>query len=280
MTQRPDDRVLDDQIERVERLRFVSGGVEREHDHVAREEPLEIRIEDTPLAVVMRTPGHDIELATGFLITERIVTRADEIASIHHCTLGGEPESAENVVRVSLAPGIRVDWEAMQRRLYASSSCGVCGKATIAQALAHAPAREDPARFAATRFRALPHALRDGQPAFDRTGGLHGVALFGRAARPIVVREDVGRHNAVDKVIGWATRAGRLPLQGHILMVSGRISYEIVQKALAARLPVIAAVSAPSSLAVALAREAGMALVAFLRDDGLNVYGSTERIVG
>jgi FdhD protein len=181
-------------------------------------------------------------------------------------------------MQATLRPGVSIDLEALRRNLYASSSCGICGKATLENALAAAPPLEDGARFAPSFFADLVDRLRASQVAFERTGGLHAAGLFAPGGRLLVVREDVGRHNAVDKVVGFAARAGLLPLTGHVLLVSGRISYEIVQKALAARVPVVAAISAPTSLAVSLAAAAGIALVGFLRESGLNVYGARERI--
>ena len=184
-----------------------------------------------------------------------------------------------NVLRVHLRPGVEVDLERLRRNLYASSSCGICGKASIEQALATAPPLADLLRLEGGFFRALSERLREGQTLFAETGGLHGAALFSADAELRVIREDIGRHNAVDKVVGWAVDDGQLPLSGHVLLVSGRISFEVAQKALAARIPVVAAVSAPSSLAIELAERAGMTLVGFLRDGGFNVYGAAERIL-
>jgi FdhD protein len=263
----------------VDVTRFREGAAGASGDCVAREEPLEIRIGGASLAVLMRTPGHDAELATGFLVTERVVSSPGQIASVRHCSLARDPEAAENVVQVVLADGVPVDLEALRRNLYASSSCGICGKATLENALAAAEPLDDASRFPAAFFPALAAQLSAGQPLFSLTGGLHGAALFAGDGRLLAVREDVGRHNAVDKVVGMALRAGRLPLRGHVLMVSGRISFEIVQKALAARIPVVAAVSAPTSLAVELAAAAGLALVAFLRGRSFNVYGARERVL-
>jgi FdhD protein len=262
----------------VERVRCVNGEAMTGTDAVAREEPLEIQLGGASLAVVMRTPGHDEELATGFLVTERVVEKASQVVSVRHATRARTPEAAGNVVQVVLAEGVAVDLEALRRNLYASSSCGLCGKATIENALASAGPLHDPARFAPEFFYALPEQLAAAQHAFAETGGVHGAALFTGAGRLVTVREDVGRHNAVDKVVGFALRADLMPLSGHALLVSGRISYEIVQKALAARIPVVAAVSAPSSLAVELAERAGMTLVAFLRGRTFNVYGARERV--
>jgi FdhD protein len=249
-------------------------------DAVAREEPLEIRLGGAPLAVVMRTPGDDEELAAGFLVSERVVRSPAEISSLRHVPVLADPEAEDNAVQVVLAPGVEVDLDALRRNLYASSSCGICGKATLENALRDAPPLDDPARFPAGFFHGLPERLAETQAVFARTGGLHAAALFDAAGQLLVAREDVGRHNAVDKVIGWALHRGRVPLAGHVLLVSGRISYEIAQKALVARLPVVAAVSAPSSLAVELAERSGMALVAFLRGTRFNVYGQRDRVVG
>jgi len=266
-------------IARVRRMRATATGLEAEEAMVAREEPLEIQLGATSLAVVMRTPGHDRELALGFLWTERVIQRPEQVLSITAHVRTRDPDGDDHVMRALLAPGVAVDLDALRRNLFASSSCGVCGKATIENALAHAPALDDPARFEAAFFSQLPEALHDAQTAFVRTGGLHAAALFAPDGERLVVREDVGRHNAVDKVVGWAVAQGRLPLSGHVLLVSGRVSYEIVQKALAARVPVVAAVSAPTSLAAELAEHAGIALVAFLRGDRFGLYGRRDRVV-
>jgi FdhD protein len=260
-------------------VRFRGGASRACDDPVAREEPLEIRLGGASLAVVMRTPGHDRELALGFLVTERVVDDAAQVESVRHCGRGGEPGAEDNVIQAVLAPGVEVDLDRLRRNLFASSSCGLCGKATVENALATAPPLDDATRVDAALLPRLASALEQGQEVFARTGGLHGAALFTPSGERAVVREDVGRHNAVDKVVGWALTGGRLPLTGHTLMVSGRISYEIVQKALAARIPVVAAVSAPTSLAVELAERAGLTLVGFLRGDGFNVYGRRDRIV-
>ena len=265
---------------RVDATRYAGAVARRSSEAVAREEPLEIQLGAAPLAVVMRTPGHDEELSCGLLVTERVVARPADIVSVRHCREARSPEAAENVIRVVLAEGVRVDLEALRRNLYASSSCGICGKATLDNALAAAPPLEDPARFAPEFLYALPERLSRAQAVFAETGGVHGAALFDRRGELVVAREDIGRHNAVDKVVGYALRSRRFPLAGHVLLVSGRISYEIVQKALAARIPVVAAVSAPSSLAVELATRARMALVAFLRGRSFNVYGERARVEG
>ena len=265
---------------RVARLRFRGERGEAHDDVVAIEEPLEIQLGGASLAVLMRTPGHDEELALGFLVTERVVASPAQVVSVRHSRAVADPDAAENVLRVLLADGVAVDLDALRRNLYASSSCGICGKATIANALVSVPPLEDASLFSAAFFQGLPRRLEAVQPAFAATGGLHAAGLFAPDGELLVVREDVGRHNAVDKVIGWALRAGRLPLAGHVLLVSGRISYELVQKALIARIPVLAAVSAPSSLAVELAQSARLTLVGFLRGDGFNVYGERSRVSG
>jgi FdhD protein len=259
-------------------LRVEKGRAQAQADVVAHEEPLEIQLGGAPLAVLMRSPGHDEELALGFLVTERVVASPRQVESVRHSRAASDLDASDNLIRVLLAPGVEVDLDALRRNLYASSSCGICGKATIANALASAPPLADASRFPADFFPALPQRLRAAQAAFAETGGLHAAALFAPGGELLVVREDVGRHNAVDKVIGWALGHERLPLAGHVLLVSGRISYELVHKALAARIPVLAAVSAPTSLAVELAEQARLTLVGFLRGETFNVYGETARV--
>jgi FdhD protein len=248
-------------------------------DEVVREEPLELRIGGVPFAVVMRTPGHDEELALGLLATERVIDGSDAVRSVRHCTVVDDPDAEGNVVQVTLREGVEVDWARLRRNLYASSSCGLCGKASIDQLMLRCAPLVDDVRVDVARLYELPARLGAAQTVFARTGGLHAAGLFDAEGRTLVVREDVGRHNAVDKVVGWALRHGGLPLRGHVLMVSGRVSYEITQKAVAAGIPVIAAVSAPSSLAVELATRAGMTLVAFLRGRRLCVYAGGDRVV-
>jgi len=243
-------------------------------DDLAVEEPLEIRVGGRSVSVTMRTPGHDAELAAGFLFTEGVIARRDDLFRIAHC----DRHEHDNAVNVLLAPGVIVDVDRLTRHVFASSSCGLCGKATIdAVRRAHPPVGPgiavDP-----TRLVALSRQMRAAQSAFERTGGLHAAAVFDAAGRLVVLREDVGRHNAVDKVVGHCLLEGPFPLDGHVLLVSGRASFEIVQKALAARVPIVAAVSAPSSLAVALAEEGGQTLVGFLRDGRMNVYAHPGRI--
>ena len=265
----------------VERVVIDGEGASVSGDRVVCEEPLEIRIGGVPLAVVMRTPGNDVELTRGFLLTERIVAGLDWIESVRHCTDVEHPEAEDNVMQVVLRRGVVIDLARLRRNLYASSSCGICGKATIENVLATAPPVDDECSISAATLTRLPDLLRAGQPVFDRTGGLHAAGLFTTGGDTVVVREDIGRHNAVDKVVGWALAggAGVGSLQGHALMVSGRISYEIVQKALAARIPIVAAVSAPSSLAIELANAGRMTLVAFLRGGRMSIYSGRHRVV-
>ncbi len=261
-------------------VRFDDLRPEACEDLVAREEPLEIQLGGASLAVIMRTPGCDEELALGFLVTERVIRSPACVASLRRLAGGSDPAAEENVLRVHLAPGVEVDLESLRRNLYASSSCGICGKATLDNALVSAPPLADASRFDPKFLYELPEKLERAQPVFARTGGLHAAGLFDADGRLLVVREDVGRHNAVDKVVGWALRADRLPLAGHVLLVSGRVSFEIVGKALIAGIPLIAAISAQSSLAVEFATRARMTLVGFLRGRSLNVYGARERVEG
>jgi FdhD protein len=247
-------------------------------DAVAREEPLEIQVRGVPVAVLMRTPGHDEELARGFLVTERIVRAAEEITAVRHCRVVADPAAEDNVIAVSLRADVALDLDALRRNVFTSASCGICGKASIESALAVAPPLADPVRVTPATLRAVMDRLAAAQPVFAATGGLHAAGLFTADGTLRVAREDVGRHNAVDKVVGWALARGALPLGGHVLAVSGRISFEIAQKALAARIPIVAAVSAPTSLAVDLAERAGLTLVGFVRGDGFNVYGERGRV--
>lgn len=278
-----DGRDLDDErIVACERGAWIDGrAAAPETDLLAREEPLEIRVNQVALAVVMRTPGNDDELVRGFLLSERIVEAVGDIADLRHCDKVDTPEAEDNVMLVRLHPSVEIDLAALRRNLYASSSCGVCGKASIEVALAlpsFEARRPLDVRVGVDVLSALPERLRAEQLVFARTGGLHGVGLFDCDGQLLVVREDVGRHNAVDKVIGWAAARG-ISLERCVLMISGRVSFEIVQKALALAIPIIAAVSAPTSLAVELAREAGMTLVGFVRDGRLCVYAGAQRLL-
>ncbi len=254
--------------------------VVRRPDTLAVEEPMEIRVAGSPLSVTMRTPGDDFDLTLGFLHGEGLVGSADEVSRLMHCLDSGEDGSPTyNVVDVTLRDGLQLPQEA-GRRFLTTSACGVCGtsaiealRTTSRYAVAQDPSPVDPAVLCS-----LPGRLRAAQKGFDRTGGMHAAGLFTADGDLLVVREDVGRHNAVDKVVGWAMREGRLPLTGHVLVVSSRASFEIVQKAYAAGIPVLAAVSAASSLAVDLATDAGMTLAAFVRPPRLTVYAGAERL--
>lgn len=257
------------------------GGLSKVDDDLVIEEPMEIRVRGRSLAVTMRTPGNvqtreaqDAELAAGFLLSEGLVRSADDIARIDPCARS----EAGNVVNVFLAPGVAVDLEKLSRHVFASSSCGVCGKATIDSVHQQFDAVTSDVRIHQDTLAALPAMLRESQSCFDKTGGLHAAALFDEAGALIAIREDVGRHNAVDKLLGHAVLNRMLPLDRHVLMISGRASFEIVQKALAGGVPLVAAVSAPSSLAVELAEESGMTLVGFLREDRMNVYCGEQRL--
>jgi FdhD protein len=248
---------------------------QQETDTVVREEPLEIRVRGKSIAVTMRTPGHDRELAAGFLLSEGIISRRGEIIEIGPCL---ESDSAENTLNVFLSPSVEIDLVRLTRHVFASSSCGVCGKASIESVHQHFPPVESSAVVAAQNLVALPDRMRAAQQTFSQTGGLHAAAIFDLLGNLLVVREDAGRHNAVDKVLGWGFLESKLPFDSHVLMVSGRASFEIVQKALSARIPIIAAVSAPSSLAVDFAQESNQTLIGFLRGETFNVYSHPNRI--
>ena len=251
------------------------------------EEPLEIRVNGAAVTVTMRTPGSDIELAQGFLLTEGVISDREDVLTIRYCG-GRGPDGPDvhdgantyNVLDVTLAPGVKLPDVDITRNFYTTSSCGVCGKASLdaVRVMGRFSPGEDPATVAAATLRAMPGQLRTAQKVFARTGGLHAAALFDADGTMLVVREDIGRHNAVDKVIGWALEHGRIPLTSSVLLVSGRASFELTQKAVLAGIPVLAAVSAPSSLAASLAEESGLTLVAFLRGDSMNVYTRADRI--
>jgi FdhD protein len=249
---------------RVDVLRLPAGASER--DELAVEEPLEIRVNGTAVAVTMRTPGHDEELALGFLRSEGIP------AEVAHPT----EDLAANVVEVEV--GQDFDLERLRRNFYTSSSCGVCGKGALEAVAVEAPAVTSDLTVPAEVVTALPERLREAQPTFAVTGGLHATGLFDAEGGLISVREDVGRHNAMDKVIGYAFLEGLLPLAGHVLCVSGRLSFELVQKAAVAGCPIMVAVGAPSSLAVELARDRGLTLCGFVREGRVNVYTEPQRI--
>jgi FdhD protein len=254
------------------------GKIRRREDYLAAEEPLEIRIGDDPLSVTMRTPGHDLELAAGFLFTEGLVQRRAQIVALEE-NAGTTEGNRGNVVLANLSPEAAPDFEKMRRHFFAASSCGICGKASIDSVRARTLVPPNPDfRLDPEVLVKLPDALRESQAVFGRTGGLHAAALFDGSGELLVVREDIGRHNAVDKVIGWALLGERVPLGNTLLLVSGRGGFEIVQKAIVAGLPVVASVSAPSSLAVQLARELGQTLIGFLRGRRFVVYAGAERV--
>ena len=258
-------------------LRYREGKVDARDDALAIEEPLEIRVRGRAVSVTMRTPGHDDELATGFLLSEGIIARSEDVVRVEPC----DRADGGNVVNVVLEPTVHVDFDRLTRHVFASSSCGLCGKASIdAVHNQFKPVDAGDVTIDASRLLQLPARMHEAQSTFHRTGGLHAAALFDADGKLIVLREDVGRHNAADKVLGFALLSQLLPLDCHVLLVSGRASFEIVQKALAGRVPIVAAVSAPSSLAVEFAEESNQTLVGFLRDQRMNVYAHPRRIRG
>ncbi|MDQ6631135.1 MAG: formate dehydrogenase accessory sulfurtransferase FdhD [Verrucomicrobiota bacterium] len=256
-------------------LRWKLGSKPREcEDEFAIEEPLEIRIDNHPISVTMRTPGHDDELAIGFLVSEGLIKNRKDILAIRP-----HPKNEkENVINVFLSPDVLVDFKQLTRHVFASSSCGLCGKATIDSVHQHFSKIKNKVSASAKIILDLPKKLRGAQETFDRTGGLHAAAIFDLDGNLLASREDVGRHNAVDKILGYGFLNGVFPFEHHILLVSGRASFEILQKALAARVPFICAVSAPSSLAVEFAQESGQTLVGFLREERMNIYSHPKRI--
>ena len=260
-----------------------TGGAASRADFLAAEEPLGIRVDGTALTMTMRTPGNDLELAAGFLVSEAVVRSAADIAEIRVCdgtSCGhGDHDEPGNFADVSLAPGVAVQ-PAARRNFMTTSACGICGKTSVEDicVLPHAALLTDETRFPAAVLASLPDRLRTAQRVFSRTGGLHAAGLFTSSGELITVREDVGRHNAVDKIVGWALLNDKLPLTSCILLVSGRASFELVQKAVLAGIPLLAAVSAPSSLAADLADEAGLTLVGFLRGLTMNVYARPHRL--
>ncbi len=256
----------------------VAGDARWLTDELSAEEPLEIRLDGVPLTVTMRTPGADFDLAAGFLVTEGIIGSADDIRAMRRCPHAADADSEFNVLEVRLVgAGTAV---VGQRNFFMTSSCGVCGKASIdaVRTRSRHDVCDDPLVVSPALLATLPDTLRAAQQVFARTGGLHAAALFDAGGTLLCVREDVGRHNAFDKVIGWAATQRRLPLRSHIILASGRASFELTQKALMAGIPLLAAVSAPSSLAVQLAEESGMTLVGFLRGERMNVYTGQQRV--
>jgi len=257
-------------------LRYLVGSnAESCDDAVAVEEPLEIRVRGRSVAVTMRTPGRDPELAVGFLLTEGIIRNREDIVEVAPCPQTDVPE---NILNVFLAPAVEVDFERLTRHVFASSSCGVCGKASIETVRQSFPAVESDLSISCSFITQLPERMHAAQRAFALTGGLHAAAIFAQTGELLVIREDIGRHNAVDKVLGHCFLAGTFPLDSHVLLVSGRASFEILQKALAARVPMVCSVSAPSSLAVEFAKESGQTLIGFLRGEAMNVYANPYRL--
>jgi FdhD protein len=270
----------------VRRLR--GGQWARDEDVLAAEEPLEIRLiwkdgrktVTKSIAITMRTPGHDFELATGFLYGEGIIAKRDDVADVSYC-MDADEDQRFNIVTVTLRPGLAFDVTKLERNFYTTSSCGVCGKAALdALEVQGCQVLPDGLKVPAATICGLPAKLREAQAVFERTGGLHAAALFDGDGKLLSLREDVGRHNAVDKLIGERFLEGSLPLTDCILMLSGRASFELLQKALVARIPVVAAVGAPSSLAVQLAESFNVTLCGFVKADGLNLYSAPGRIVG
>ena len=289
----------------VQRITLPDSAVTTE-DVTAREEPLEIRVEGRSVAVVMRTPGHDEELVAGFLVSEGVITRARDVLEISQCPSTGNKYG--NVVDVLLAGSAVVNWDSLTRHVFSASSCGICGKTSIESVFQRFPVlkasaqcsvlgaqsdKEIPSsatehcelstehsvfRVSPALLASLPAKLRASQATFTQTGGLHASAIFDEHGEMLVLREDVGRHNALDKVLGWALQRRLLPFQRHILLVSGRVSFELMQKALAAGVPIVAAISAPSSLAVQFADDSGQTLVGFLRGETMSVYTHPDRV--
>ncbi|HEX3624947.1 MAG TPA: formate dehydrogenase accessory sulfurtransferase FdhD [Verrucomicrobiae bacterium] len=284
----------DRQIEKFPMQRVDGPVASSELDCLAAEVPLEIRVEGQSVAVVMRTPGDDRELAAGFLATEGLIRSPDEVIDIipqPHClestevkreTNGSSGTRADliegNVVNVQLKQPHSLDLKQLTRHVFTSSSCGICSKASIEAVRRQFPAIEDEFEVGTEIIRRLPSALASAQETFKRTGGLHACALFDVTGRLVILREDVGRHNALDKVVGWALLKNQLPLRRHILLLSGRTSFEMMQKALAAGVPIVAAISAPSSLAVEFARDSGQTLIGFLRGQRMNIYSGAHRV--
>lgn len=264
-------------VELTQVTEWRDGAAHSLEDSLAAEEPLEIRVDGVPLTVTMRTPGHDLELAAGFLLTEGIVDSREQLAEIRTATLDSTAKS--NAVEVHLKDS-EFDPGDLQRNFFAASSCGICGKASI-EAIRHRglPSPNPGFRVTPQILCKLPEVLRASQAVFDRTGGLHAAALFDALGNLVALREDIGRHNAVDKLVGWALLEGRVPLGDFVMLVSGRGGFEIVQKALAAGVPVLASVSAPSSLAVKLGRELGLTLIGFLRRERFVVYSGGFRCI-
>jgi len=266
--------------------KITGSGIESKPDLLAVEEPLEIRIgfgslsdrQQKSLSVTMRTPGHDFELAVGFLFTEGIINHFNQVESIKYCEDGGKQEQKENSVRVELKPEVQIDFTKLQRHFYTTSSCGVCGKTSIDAVKVSCSVQPDLFKIQSSIIHTLPQHLRVAQNVFEYTGGLHASALFDAQGNLTLLREDVGRHNALDKIIGAILFRQDTLFSNCILVVSGRASFELVQKAAVAGIPVLAAVGAPSSLAVQLAKEVNMTLLGFVRDQRFNIYCGENRV--
>jgi FdhD protein len=262
-------------------VRITPDGRTTRPDTLAAEEPMELRVTGTPLSVTMRTPGHDVELAHGFLLTEGVITSLDDVVAARYCdSVDDAGRNTYNVLDVALAPSVAPPSASVERNFYTTSSCGVCGKASLdaVRTKTAFPVLDGDLRIPAATISTLPDRLREAQKVFDSTGGLHAAGLFDADGTLLVAREDVGRHNAVDKVLGWALLHGRVPARGCVLQVSGRASFELVQKAAMAGVPILSAVSAPSSLAVELADDAGITLAGFVRGGSMNIYTRDERV--
>ena len=269
-------------VRRTRVARYAADGTSMgREDSLAVEEPLEVRVNGSSFSVTMRSPGDDFDLVGGFLVSEGVVWSADQLASMRFCA-GTDEQGLQtfNVIDAELSPGTAPPDLSLERHVYTSSSCGICGTASIdaVHKATHFGLTEDDTPWSPALLGSLPDRLRERQKVFDRTGGVHAAGLFAPDGELLCLREDVGRHNAVDKVVGWALREGRLPLRGTALQVSGRASFELVQKAHMAGIPVLAAVSAPSSLAVEHAESAGMTLLGFSRGGGFNVYAGDHRV--
>ena len=271
---------MSEALRSVDVIRVRGAARAAESDRAATEEPLELRLHDQPFAVIMRTPGADRELAAGFLLAERVIGGADDLGTIAHCT-DPAADHPENVVDVTLANGSAEAIDRLlagRRQVTTSSSCGMCGRRTIESLATEVAPLRAAWSVPASTIAALPERLRARQAVFDETGGLHAAGLFARDGSLVDIAEDVGRHNAVDKIVGRMLMREALPLSDHLLCVSGRTSFEIVQKAIFAGIPIVAAVSAPSSLAIELAQEYGVTLVGFIRGDSFNIYAHAQRV--
>jgi FdhD protein len=276
-TPKKTERAIFGRTSRARVTQFSPGARDEKEDRLAVEEPLEIRLQGKRVAVVMRSPGEDPELAAGFLYTEGILRDPSSVAEVRPIPDPKNPWIS-NVIDVALRPGAKFSRRGWQRNFAASSSCGLCGKLTIESVRRHAPALEDDLSVSPAILYSLPDRLRAAQSGFDQTGGLHAAGLFDEHGALLAVREDIGRHNAVDKLVGAALFAGEMPLSRRILLVSGRASFEIVQKALMARIPFVAAISAASQLAVELAQGSAMGLAGFLRGRSMNLYAGEFRV--